>query len=219
MIDNAGKRISRIAKSVESCRVGHPLFFFERISSTNDELKKVAHLGATEGTVVWAEEQIAGRGRMGKSWLSKKGMGLYVSILLRPDWTFAEASFLPMLAALSVVRVLESLKLRDIKIKWPNDVELKNKKIAGVLTENCYQGGRIVFCVMGIGINVLHKESDFYGMEYNKVPTSLLMEGVKTSVDDVLIKLLQTIDALYMRALHTGIEQIIEDAAGYRAFP
>jgi biotin-(acetyl-CoA carboxylase) ligase len=90
--------------------------------------------------------------------------------------------------------------------------------IAGVLAENCYVGERLLFCVIGIGVNVLHKKNDFDGLEYKKPPTSLLIEGQKKSVDEVLIKLLQAIDMLYAKALHSGTGEVVTEVAKYRSF-
>ncbi len=216
MSSGIANKIRKIEDALKNCKIGHPLVFIEKIDSTNDELKKLAHLGATEGTVIWAEEQTSGRGRAGKEWLSKKGMGLYVSILLKPGWAFDEASFIPLLAAASVAKTLEGLKMKKIAIKWPNDIEIDGKKIAGVLAENCYASNKLVFSVVGVGINVSHKSEDFSGMEFNKPPTSLLMERVKISIDALLIQFLQNFESWYLKALHNGIWHIIEESNHYR---
>jgi BirA family transcriptional regulator, biotin operon repressor / biotin---[acetyl-CoA-carboxylase] ligase len=123
----------------------------ERIGSTNDEARQLAASGAPHGTVVHADEQVAGRGRFGRTWFSPPG-NLYLSVVLRLDLLPANSSELSFLAALTVADAVDALLPKQIKstLKWPNDVLVNDGKIAGILVETV-DGAQII----GIGLNVL----------------------------------------------------------------
>jgi BirA family transcriptional regulator, biotin operon repressor / biotin---[acetyl-CoA-carboxylase] ligase len=123
----------------------------ERIGSTNDEARQLAASGAPHGTVVHADEQVAGRGRFGRTWFSPPG-NLYLSVVLRLDLLPANSAELSFLAALTVADAVDALLPKQIKstLKWPNDVLVNDGKIAGILVETV-DGAQII----GIGLNVL----------------------------------------------------------------
>jgi BirA family biotin operon repressor/biotin-[acetyl-CoA-carboxylase] ligase len=124
------------------------LLWREKVSSTNDELRALAEKGPTEGLILIADEQTAGRGRRGAAWLSPKGENLAFSVLLRPSVSKALWHRLSLAAGLAVAEALEAC-VPAAEIKWPNDVRVSGKKIAGILVE----AGRD-FVIIGIGINV-----------------------------------------------------------------
>ncbi len=127
------------------------------VSSTITVLKEQAEAGAPEGTALVAEEQTKGRGRMGRSFYSPPGTGVYLSLLLRPDTAAAEAVALTACAAVAVAESVESLSGHPAQIKWINDVLMDGKKICGILTEASvdFESGMLHYAVVGIGINVL----------------------------------------------------------------
>jgi len=135
---------------------GFRLLRYETIGSTNDEAKRLAQAGTPGGTVVWAGAQTAGRGRRGRNWASPPG-NLYASLLLRPDCPLAEAAQLGFVAGLSVADTLVPLippQLR-LRLKWPNDVLLDGRKLAGILLESVTNAGATAeFVVIGVGINL-----------------------------------------------------------------
>jgi len=110
--------------------------------------------GAEEGTVVCAESQSKGKGRLGRNWASPKGKGIYMSVILRPLVAPADAAKLTLLSAVATCEAIEKLFHVNAKIKWPNDILVDNKKIAGILTELSAEMDRIRFVVIGIGVNV-----------------------------------------------------------------
>ncbi len=128
----------------------------DRISSTSDEAKSLAATGADEGTLVWALEQSQGHGRQGTPWASPPG-NLYLSLILKPEVTVAIAAQLGFAAALAVGEAcLDAAPEAEITLKWPNDVLLAGRKIAGILLESQAQpDGRLVWLVLGIGINLV----------------------------------------------------------------
>lgn len=131
---------------------GWTLVAFDSVGSTNDEAARLAEDGAREGTVVWAREQLGGRGRRGRTWVSPKG-NLYSSTILRPECAASRATELGFVAALAVGDIVPGD--RTVRLKWPNDVLVDGGKVAGILLESAIaQDGRVEHVVAGVGINV-----------------------------------------------------------------
>lgn len=133
------------------------LLSYDSIDSTNEEARRLAEGGGSHGAVIWAKRQVAGRGRMGREWVSPEG-NLYVSVLLQPAMPLEQCSQLSFVAALSVAETLEAIvpNAKDIACKWPNDILLKGKKLAGILLEsfaNPAEPQKRWICV-GVGINI-----------------------------------------------------------------
>jgi BirA family transcriptional regulator, biotin operon repressor / biotin---[acetyl-CoA-carboxylase] ligase len=135
---------------------------YDTVGSTNDEAKRLAHAGAEEGTLVWALEQTAGRGRRGRAWASPPG-NLYASLILRPRCPVDQAAQLGFIAALAIGDTLGSIcgRLEGLSYKWPNDVLLRGRKIAGILLESELGAGAAPeFVVVGVGINLVSSPRD-----------------------------------------------------------
>lgn len=128
------------------------LFVFDIIDSTNSKAKKLAHSGAEEGTVIIARMQQHGRGRFDRVWQSPEG-GIYLSLILRPKISIEKISLIPFVAGLAVAKTIDSYGLQTT-IKWPNDVLVNQKKIAGILIESEIEGLSICYVVVGIGMNL-----------------------------------------------------------------
>ena len=133
---------------------GRKIIYRETVASTMDAAFQLALENAPEGTVVCAETQTKGRGRLGRSWNSPKGKGIYASIVLRPRLSPAEVAKLTLLAAVAVCEALQKTTGLQPLIKWPNDLLIGHKKCAGILTELSAETDRVKFVVVGIGINV-----------------------------------------------------------------
>ena len=133
------------------------------IDSTNSRLKELASQGAPEGTVVIAEEQTSGRGRMNRNFYSPADTGIYMSILLRPKLSATEALFITTSAAVAVAQAIEAVSSREAKIKWVNDIYCDGKKVCGILTEASFdmESGGLEYAVLGIGINVKTPKDGF----------------------------------------------------------
>ena len=133
------------------------------VTSTNEEVKILAREGAPEGLLLTAEEQVAGKGRTGKSFFSPRGTGVYMSILLFPTFTAADAKLITTCAAVAVCKAIESLTDKKASIKWVNDVFMCEKKVCGILTEGSVdvEGGTLSKAVLGIGINLFPPEEGF----------------------------------------------------------
>lgn len=153
------------------CRFWEKVQCFETVDSTNLIVKDWAQQGAEEGRSAVAEEQTAGRGRRGRSWISPPGENLYFSILLRPQVEASRMAMITLLMAIAVTQSVRELHL-DAKIKWPNDVVVNGKKICGILTER-YPSATAAFSCVGDGINVNQKG---FPEEVKKTADSLALE-------------------------------------------
>ncbi|MGB8454340.1 MAG: biotin--[acetyl-CoA-carboxylase] ligase [Anaerocolumna sp.] len=133
------------------------------VTSTNTLLKEMASEGAPEGTILIAEEQTGGRGRLGRNFYSPAQTGIYMSILLRPKLTVEDALYITTSAATAVAKAIEEVTGCDAKIKWVNDIYCYGKKVCGILTEAGvdFEGGGLEYCIVGIGINVTRPREDF----------------------------------------------------------
>lgn len=173
------------------------------VDSTNTQCKRLAMDGAADGTVVLAEEQTAGRGRQGRSFQSPPGRGLYLSILWRPACEPARLLPLTSLAAVAAGRAIERVTGVGPDIKWPNDLLLGGRKIAGILTEMALEGesGRIDYVVLGIGVNVHQTPSDFTP-EVAQMATSLdAALGAVVSRPRLAAALIEELDVLRREVL------------------
>ncbi len=139
--------------------MGCKYFYFDSLGSTMDEAFKLGMEGLPEGTVVCAEMQTKGRGRLGRSWVSAKHKGIYFSIILRPKLSPSDLAKLTLLSAVAVAEAVEKCSGVKAVIKWPNDLLVKNKKICGILTELRAEVDQMKFVVIGIGLNVNHTPS------------------------------------------------------------
>ena len=155
--------------------IGRDIRVFEQTGSTNDVIEKLARDGVKEGAVVFAESQTKGRGRLGRRWLSAAHKGLWFSILLRPDLRPQAATQLTVAAATALVRAIREQTDLAPEIKWPNDVLIRGRKVAGVLTELSAELDDVKHITLGIGVDVNLTASEFPA-ELRKVATSLKIE-------------------------------------------
>ena len=164
---------------------GFRLHRYETLGSTNDEAKALARAGAPEGTLVWAGEQTAGRGRRGRIWLSPPG-NLYLSLVLRPEGAPSRAAQLGFVAALGLGDALAAMTGPAIRLryKWPNDLLANGGKLAGILLESEMSAkDRLDFVVVGVGVNILSAPVD---VEFPA--TSLAAEGIAGVTPPVLLE-------------------------------
>lgn len=134
--------------------MGKVIHYHEEAGSTNSVLYRLAENGASEGTVVAADMQTEGRGRLGRRWISPPGVNLYMSVLLRPSIPACEAPLLTFTASIALLETMKKTGIREPLIKWPNDVVIGDKKAAGVLTEMKPRGDRADFVIVGTGVNI-----------------------------------------------------------------
>ena len=135
---------------------------FDELDSTNNYLKKIGSQGEKENQLVVAQSQTNGRGRMGRSFYSPDGTGIYFSLLLHPEFSAEKSLFLTVMAAVSVAETVMKYNKNDVKIKWVNDVYIDGKKVCGILTEGAINSYKMLdYAVVGIGINVIAPKNGF----------------------------------------------------------
>lgn len=144
----------RVQESLGTKTFGNKIIYFDSVDSTMDLASKMAAEGAGEGTVICAEEQTKGRGRLGRVWVSPKGQGIYFSVILRPRMALSETATLTLVFAVAVCQAIRMATGLKVFIKWPNDILFQQKKVAGILTELNAETDRINFIILGVGINV-----------------------------------------------------------------
>jgi BirA family biotin operon repressor/biotin-[acetyl-CoA-carboxylase] ligase len=181
----------------------------DTVDSTNTFAMELGEKGAPHGTVVVADRQARGRGRLGREWVSPKG-NIFVSILLRPGGAPADAALLTLTAAVACARALRKAPGLKVEIKWPNDLIVSDRKVGGILTEMKCRGSRIVFAVVGIGINVNSQAADF-SPELSMTATSLRTETGKRVLKRGLISRILNEIALGYDELTSGGKQRILD--------
>jgi BirA family biotin operon repressor/biotin-[acetyl-CoA-carboxylase] ligase len=188
-----------LALAVGNQVVGRDIRVFEETNSTNDVVDKLAHDGVKEGVVVFAEAQTKGRGRLGRKWMSPARKGLWFSVLLRPMLRPQAATQVTVAAATALCRAIrEQTDLRP-EIKWPNDILVGGRKVAGVLTELSAELDTIKHVILGIGIDVNLAASDF-PPDLRKIATSLKIEaGRHVSRVDLAAAILRELDLDYQR--------------------
>ena len=144
-----------IRPALTTRRFGHPVYYWPVVGSTNDELKRLAGEGAAEGALAIADEQLSGRGRLDRRWIALAGSSLLASLLFRPLFLPPEqAQQVTMLCALAAADAVAQVAGRPASLKWPNDLLLDNKKLAGILTELDLAGDQLAWVVVGLGLNV-----------------------------------------------------------------
>lgn len=196
---------------LESSRVGGRLEFLKLTASTNADAFRLAEEGAVEGTVVLADAQTGGKGRRGRVWSSPAGVNLYCSVVLRPSIMPHEAPQLTFLSAVAAARAIEQTTQLIPEIKWPNDLLVSGKKVAGLLNEMSAETDGINFVILGIGVN-LNMTADQFPDDLRHPATSLLLEsGVRVDRSRFAGTMLKELDRLYADFLAHGFGPVREE--------
>jgi BirA family biotin operon repressor/biotin-[acetyl-CoA-carboxylase] ligase len=184
--------------------MGKKIHYFHTIDSTNSMAYQLALKGAREGEVVIAESQKKGRGRLGRHWFSPPSLNLYLSVILRPKIPPHQASLITLMAAVATADAIQKFSGLLPLIKWPNDILLRNRKVAGLLNEIHSEMDRIHFVILGIGVN-LNMDEKMFSKEIRAVATSLKKEmGQTISRKAFLQSLLQELEEGYAIFLKEG---------------
>ena len=207
-----GARISGRSSRI----IGRKIFRYVKVTSTQDKAKKFARRGLAEGTVITAEIQTQGKGRLGRRWVSPRG-GIWLSVILRPEITPMEVPKITMIGSLAVAKAIAELFRLEVKLKWPNDVLIRHipgiefKKVCGILTEMVSGVSQVNYVITGLGINV-----------NNRIPLALRAKA--TSLKDVigrnlpkqklLRKMLEKFDRYYSDFRRQGMGRILKECKG-----
>jgi BirA family biotin operon repressor/biotin-[acetyl-CoA-carboxylase] ligase len=191
-------------------RIGNFLYLFQEVDSTSEEAALLAMRGASEGTVVIAHAQRRGRGRMGRQWASPPGLGIYLSVILRPPVAAQQAPVLALLGAAASAEAIDRATGLATGIKWPNDLVVRGRKVGGILGEAAVEGTSLQHVILGIGLNVNQTEADFKG-DLRTTATSLRIESGRFVDRAAMIRsLCESLDAWYEHFLSDGIAPILQ---------
>ena len=196
-----------LRRGLKTRLLGGKVYSFESIDSTNTCAKALASCFSPEGTVVIAEKQTAGRGRLGRSWQANPGENLTFSIVLRPGPAKGTVNLLPLLVAVAVADAVQALTGVSAGCKWPNDLLLGGKKFAGILLEGALKEDALDFVVVGVGVNVHQTE---FPEDLSGRATSLRLATGKTVDREELFKLiLERVEDLYLGTRSAGFNGIL----------
>ncbi|HUN55075.1 MAG TPA: biotin--[acetyl-CoA-carboxylase] ligase [Smithella sp.] len=199
-----------LQKSLAGKFFGHKLYYYPETGSTNDEACSLGIAGAPQGTVVIANAQNKGKGRMRRLWHSPANCNIYTSVILRPQMELPKTSWIPLTAGVAVAEVLDIYSPGKFKLKWPNDVLIGGKKVCGILTQMETSGDAIDFAVLGIGINVNMSREQF-PRDIQEIATSLAIEtGHEISRLELIISLYENLEKCYKKLMQKGFAPIRE---------
>lgn len=206
---------SAITSRLSTQWLGQTLHYFPVISSTQTEAHRLAQEGAPSGTVVVADQQEKGKGRFGRFWHSPPHTGLWFSFILRPTLPLYAMPQLTLLTAVAVLKGIKKVIDVPLTIKWPNDLLIDGKKVAGILTELKAETDQVHYVVIGIGINVNQRSEDF-PEELRHLATSLaIAAGRPLPRKEVIIQVLNTWEAIYSQYRREGFQPIKRDWEAY----
>lgn len=200
---------SEIQIGLDTKIIGKNMEYHPSVDSTNRVAKALAYHGAKEGTIVVAEEQESGKGRLERNFYSPRGKGIWFSIILRPNFLPKDAPKCTLMAAVAIAEAMARFNLKA-EIKWPNDIMHDGRKLVGILTEITGEIGKIAYLVIGIGINV-NISRDEFPKELREIAASLseVNDGEISRVE-FLRALLEEFDKLYREVTASGFDKILE---------
>ena len=197
---------SEIKSGLGTKTIGKNIYYFDSLDSTMDTAMQLGIKSAAEGTIVLSEAQSKGRGRLGRDWASPKYKGIYLSLILRPQIPPTQLPVLTLLTAVSICEALELSCGLEVKIKWPNDIFINNKKLGGILTELNAEMDQVRFVVIGVGLNINNDKKSLL-----PAATSLAVEkGESFNRVRVLQQILKNIEDNYTQLKNNGPGFIIE---------
>jgi len=198
--------IFEVTRGLNTKFIGKKIHYFDYLASTMDLAMQLGMQAAPSGTLVLAESQTKGRGRLGRSWFSPKYKGIYLSLILRPGILPAASPILTLLSAVSICEAIKKVVDLDAQIKWPNDVFIHNKKVAGILTEMNAEVDKVNFVVTGIGLNVNNDKKSLIAQ------ATSLKEQAGASVNRILLlqELLRRIENNYFLLEDKGSQVIVD---------
>ncbi len=191
--------------------IGRDIQVFHETTSTNDIIEKLARDGVKEGVVVFAESQTKGRGRLGRKWISPRGKGLWFSVLLRPKLPPQAVTQLTIAAATALVAAIGSQTGLTAEIRWPNDILIRGRKVAGILTEMKAELDTVNYAILGIGLDVNVTTGEFPS-DLRRLATSLRIEaGEVTDRAELATAVLGELDRDYTRLAAGQFESIADE--------
>ena len=191
LVDDTEKLLPwEITRDLKTENIGKRVYYFEELDSTQNFAQQIAADKKENGTIVIAEKQTSGRGRLDRKWTSPKG-GIWFSLIIHPKFDVSSSTLIPILSAVALSKSIKKILGVETEVKWPNDIILNGKKVAGILVDASVQANNIDYLILGIGINFdidtkklekrLSKTPNFYGVNslrenYNKTPPKILLK-------------------------------------------
>ena len=200
--------IGAVRAQIGAARLGRAFHYFHQIGSTNTQARALAEVGAREGEIVVAESQTEGRGRLGRHWESPPFSNLYLSIILRPRLAPRHAPQITLAAAVALAETAGFFLRRRSTIKWPNDILVDSKKLAGILTEAACDPGRVEYVVLGIGLNVNYGVAAMPEALRRRATSIAQVIGKNVSRESVLARLIQDLDRCYGELEEAGFDSL-----------
>jgi BirA family biotin operon repressor/biotin-[acetyl-CoA-carboxylase] ligase len=198
----------KLMQGLQTKNLGRVLRIFDEVDSTQNVAHSLVRQGAEEGTLVLAEQQNAGRGRMGRKWFSPKGKGIWMSLVLKPTISMQFTPQLTLLVAVALCRAIQAHIPQQVGIKWPNDLLIHGKKISGILLESSAEDERLNYVIAGIGISVNLLPED-YPDELRAKATSLYIEkGQPVDREQLICDFLLQLEVLYELYTEQGFAPI-----------
>lgn len=195
-----------VMNGLKTQSIGQTVHFFPVLDSTQITAHSIAKEGAVDGTTVIADQQVGGKGRMGRPWHSPSGSGIWMSIILRPELELHRCPQMTLLTAVAVVQAIRDTTGLEAQIKWPNDILLNGKKICGILTELNAEWGNINYLIIGIGMNV---NVPSFPQELQDIATSLYIEaGQEVKRVSLIQRILEHLEILYKLYIQDGFSAI-----------
>jgi BirA family transcriptional regulator, biotin operon repressor / biotin---[acetyl-CoA-carboxylase] ligase len=201
-------RLQAIQDGLPAKRLGAKLHYFSDLDSTNAYARKLAERGAGEGEVVIAEAQTRGRGRLGRTWISPPFVNLYFSVILRPRLAPAHAPQLTLMAAVALADTVAFFIKTLPVIKWPNDLLVGGRKLAGILTESSCDAQRIEWVILGIGINLNYPVALMPEAIQNRATSIMSLTGTRVNREEFLRRLIHDLDRCYGEFEESGFDAI-----------
>jgi BirA family biotin operon repressor/biotin-[acetyl-CoA-carboxylase] ligase len=192
-----------ITKDLKTKTVGKRVYYFEEIDSTQNFAEQIALDEKENGTIVIAEKQTAGKGRLDRKWTSPKG-GIWFSLIIHPKFDVSTSTLVPIAGAVALAKAIKNTLNIDVSVKWPNDITLNGKKVAGMLVDASFQANNIDYLILGIGINFdidakkiekrLSKSANFYGVNSlrkkdDSTPPKILLREFLVQFEKILMQL------------------------------
>jgi len=200
-----------IKENLKTRILGKEIHSYKALKSTNELGYRLAQNQAPEGTLIVSEHQTRGRGRMGRNWFSPPGVGLWMSLILRPRIQPSKAPGISICAGLALALAVKEITNLDARIKWPNDCVINGKKIAGILLELSAELDKIDFVILGVGINVNQDKKDFPRSLLKKA-TSLKVEMGREVPRLILLRLfLKRFERIYLEFKNNGLTSLLPE--------
>jgi BirA family biotin operon repressor/biotin-[acetyl-CoA-carboxylase] ligase len=196
-------------------RLGGKFHYFVEIDSTNTRARQLAENGAREGEIVVAEQQTRGRGRLGRNWISPPFVNLYLSIVLRPELQPVHAPQITLMAAVALADTVARFSIEPPAIKWPNDILVQGRKLAGILTESSVTAERINYVILGIGVNVNYACALMPEAIRGHATSLMECAGHIVSREAFLGRLIQDLDRCYGILGEAGFDRIAQRWESY----